>query len=273
MRMSKHKFLALLIGIVCLTAVIGFTQAPPTPPPAPSPQSSISSSTTVSAADQANVKQALEKLSKTTGHDVTATDVQTTPIPGLLQVTSNANVFYVSNDGQYVVVGEILDTNKDLENWSLTEKAMRLLRVDLLSKLPETAMIIFPANGDKIGTVTVFTDIDCGYCREMHKHIKEYNDLGIEIRYVAYPRSGPGTPSFEKAETVWCSKNRQGDLTLAKQGKDLPKNICESNPVEMEFELGKKLGVTGTPTLFLANGAKIPGFLLPEDLKKAILKE
>lgn len=223
--------------------------------------------TAISAKERENVKQALIKLSKTAGQEFTAGDIQRTAIPGLLQVTTGTNVFYVSTDGQYVVAGEMLDVNQDLENWSLTEKAMRVLRLELLADAPEADMIIFPATAPKIGTVTVFTDIDCGYCRQLHSQMQEYNDAGIEIRYLGYPRAGVGSKSYDKTVTVWCSEDRQAAMTAAKKGEELANKTCE-NPVAMQLELGKKLGITGTPTLIFNNGAKIPGYVPPKELKK-----
>lgn len=142
----------------------------------------------------------------------------------------------------------------------------------MLAEFPAKDMIIYPATKKKIGAVTVFTDFDCGYCRKMQDDIEEYADAGIEVRYMAYPRSGPGSSSYEKAITVWCAKNRNTAFDLAMTGKELPKNICKDNPVYKEFDLGRKLGVTGTPTMFLENGAKIPGFVKPAELVK-IIKE
>lgn len=215
----------------------------------------------ISAVEQQKIKSILEKVSKETGKKLPIDNIQSSPISNLLQVTSDLNIFYITSDGRYVVLGEILDTSKHKENWSITEQAARKLRIKYLATINEKDLIIFPATKNKIGTVYVFTDIDCSYCRKMHQNIKEYNDAGIEIRYLAYPRSGPNTQSFDKSTSVWCSKDKADSYTLATEGEVINKNICPKNPVLVQFELGRKMGVNGTPTMFLDNGIKIASYV------------
>ena len=114
--------------------------------------------------------------------------------------------------------------------------------------------------------MTVFTDIDCGYCRKMHSHIAEYNERGIQVDYLFFPRSGPGTPSFAKAVSVWCAKDRQSAFTAAKAGSDPAPLQCD-NPVSEEYKLGIDVGVDGTPTVFAPDGSKIGGYLTPDQLQ------
>lgn len=213
------------------------------------------------------VHAALQKLSKIVGQQIVVQDIQATPMDDLLQVTANNSVFYVSQSGKYVVIGELLDLNKDMSSWDLTEQAMRKIRLQLLSSIPEKDMIIFPATHKKVAHVTVFTDIDCPYCRKMDQEIKEYNDRGIEIRYVAFPRSGPGSVTFDKTISVWCAKDKQNAFSMANQGKSLAPNICSNHPVSMEFEVGRKLNINATPMLFFANGIKYPGYMSPQELQ------
>lgn len=237
------------------------------------PLPALADKSNVSAADKKHVQAALQKLSKVAGKELTASDIKTTPIPGLLQVTSDYSIFYVSTDGKYLVSGDLIDLSKDKKSWSLTELAMRIVRKQALAQLDAKSLIIYPAKGKKIGTATVFTDVDCAYCRKLQDHIDDYNDLGIEIRYVAFPRSGPDSPSFKKAVSVWCAKDRQKVYTDAVEGKDVPDNQCKNNSVARDFELGRKLGVTGTPTIFLDNGMHLPGLVKPEDLAEIIKNE
>ena len=115
--------------------------------------------------------------------------------------------------------------------------------------------------------MTVFTDVDCSYCRKLHSEIAEYNRLGIRVRYVFYPRSGPGTESWRKAEAVWCSSDRQAALTLAKSGKELPVNAsCGPTPVARTYALGQELGMRGTPGIFTEHGDYFAGYYGPERL-------
>jgi thiol:disulfide interchange protein DsbC len=119
-------------------------------------------------------------------------------------------------------------------------------------------------------TITVFTDMDCAYCRKLHSQINDYNKLGIKVRYIAYPRSGPNTASWSKAEQVWCATDRKTALTEAKLGKSLPDKICPNNPVAKEYELGQQFNLQGTPTLILGNGEMVSGYLSPPDLVQAL---
>lgn len=226
----------------------------------------------VSEVDKLNVAAALEKISTQVGKKLTAADVRPSPIPGLLEVTVDTNVLYVYG-GNFVISGEILDLSKDKKNWSITEQTSRRIRAKLLAALDPKDMIIYAAKKPQIGSVLVFTDIDCTYCHKLQDNIQEYTDLGIELRYVAFPRTGPDTPSYYKAVSVWCSSDPKRDLTLSMHGTDLPKNKCARNPVDKEFELGLKIGVNGTPTLVLENGSKIAGLASPEELAKLIKEQ
>jgi thiol:disulfide interchange protein DsbC len=126
-------------------------------------------------------------------------------------------------------------------------------------------MLVFSPKNPKY-TITVFTDIDCGYCRKLHAQIAEYNRLGIRVRYLFYPRSGPDTDSWHKAEAVWCSANRNEALTRAKNGEDIKASKCPTAVVARDWELGHKLAVDGTPAIFLASGEMLPGYAPPTQL-------
>jgi thiol:disulfide interchange protein DsbC len=116
----------------------------------------------------------------------------------------------------------------------------------------------------------VFTDVDCAYCREFHSHIAEYNRLGIRVRYLFYPRTGPNTASWIKAEQVWCSANRKQALTRAKLGEPLHVKLCTHTPVPREYQLGQELGVVGTPSIILSNGDLLSGYISPADLAQTV---
>jgi thiol:disulfide interchange protein DsbC len=123
-------------------------------------------------------------------------------------------------------------------------------------------MVIFGPRDPKY-TVTVFTDVDCAYCRELHRQIAEYNRLGIRVRYLAYPRSGPNTESWTKAEEVWCSADRNTALTEAKRDVPLKTKPCTNNPVAREYALGKDFDIKGTPAIVMASGELLAGYLPP----------
>lgn len=219
------------------------------------------------------VMNAMDKISKQAGKKLEVAAIAHSPVPGLLQVTSDLNIFYMTPDGEYVFLGDLIDTNKKKNNWSVTEQEMRLLRVQALNAVSTNDMIIFPATAKKIGTVTVFTDIDCPYCHRLQENIKDYTDAGIEIRYMAFPRSGPKTKSFDEAIKVWCAADKAKAYNDAIELKEFPKDSCKNNPVMMEFDLGQKMGINGTPTIVLDNGAKIGGLVDVKTLVKIIKEE
>jgi thiol:disulfide interchange protein DsbC len=153
-------------------------------------------------------------------------------------------------------------------NVNLTESSRRTQRVKLMSAVPDSQTIIFSPKDPKY-TISVFTDVDCSYCRKLHSQIADYNKLGIKVRYLMFPRTGPDTESWEKAEQVVCSKNPADSLTRAKRDEALssPKS-CASSHVAEQYELGKEVGLRGTPAIILADGEMLPGYLPPQTLVK-----
>lgn len=189
--------------------------------------------------------------------------VSATPIKGVYEIRSGLTFGYVSADGRYLIAGDLNDLST---GESLTEIERRGLRHDMLAKFDGDNSILYSPAEPAKHTVTVFTDIDCGYCRKLHQHIAEYNRDGIAVRYLFFPRSGPGTESFAKAEKVWCAKDRNAALTQAKLGGGFEgDNSCET-PIHEQFNLGAELGVRGTPAIFLPDGQMVPGYRTPEQL-------
>ena len=153
---------------------------------------------------------------------------------------------------------------------NLTETKRRVARAKAVRGMDENTMVVFSPDADKVKhTITAFTDIDCGYCRKMHKQMKQYNDLGIAMRYLAYPRSGVNTPSYYKAVSVWCADDKQAAMTKAKSGETLAKADCDT-PIKAHMDAAKLVGVTGTPTMVLENGRVIPGYVEPKRLIKIL---
>jgi thiol:disulfide interchange protein DsbC len=197
---------------------------------------------------------------------VKAEDLHATPIPGIYELLRGTDAAYVSPDGKYAILGDLYETGT---NNDLTENRRRDQRLKMLAGIPEAQMVVFGPENAK-HTITVFTDMDCAYCRKLHSQINDYNKLGIKVRYIAYPRSGPNTSSWSKAEQVWCAADRKTALTEAKLGKTLPGKICTDNPVAKEYELGEKFNLQGTPTLILGNGEMVGGYLAPADLMQEL---
>jgi thiol:disulfide interchange protein DsbC len=190
------------------------------------------------------------------------------PVAGLYEVVFGPNVVYVSADGRYVLRGDLLDVENKT---NLTEEKRRQARLDAVNSLGEESMIVFAPKEFK-HTVTVFTDIDCGYCRKLHSEIKSYNDLGIKVRYVAFPRAGIPSDSYDKAVSVWCADDNRSALTMAKAGRPVASRVCE-NPVRSHYEMGRRVGVNGTPTIVLESGTIVPGYVPASRLMEELEEE
>ena len=208
-----------------------------------------------SAADDA----AAASIAKSLG--ISADNVRPSPVAGLYEIQHQREFAYVTVDGRYLLRGDLVDLKTGEE---LTENRRRVDRLDVLAKLGSKKLIEFappPPMAAKY-TVTVFTDIDCGYCRKLHSEIAQYNAKGIAIRYAFYPRSGPDTESWYSAEAVWCAADQRKALTDAKAGSQikLKGKACE-NPVAEEYQLAQDMGIRGTPMMVLPNGDIYPGYV------------
>jgi thiol:disulfide interchange protein DsbC len=211
----------------------------------------------------ANIRASLAKVLP----DYKPTSVQPTPVDGLYQVEIGPQVMFVTGDGRFLIDGAIVDlkTREDI-----TESARGKARMRAIDSIGEEQMIVFDApNTDH--TITVFTDIDCGYCRKLHEQIGGYAAQGIRVRYLFYPRTGTGSPSFDKAVSVWCADDRQAAMTAAKSGQRVENRKC-MNPVEKHMELGELMGIRGTPAIVLESGEMVPGYVEPKRLATLIDK-
>ncbi|MGM0593270.1 MAG: thioredoxin fold domain-containing protein [Pseudomonadota bacterium] len=192
------------------------------------------------------------------------------PVEGLLEVTYDTNIFYVSRDGRHLINGEMFDLST---RTNLTEQRLSGARLKAMDQMDEASMIVYPAKGEEQHTITVFTDIDCGYCRKLHQGMDEMNELGITVRYLAYPRAGVGSPSYDKAVKVWCAEDRNKAMDLAKAQQAVKGQSCADNPVRAQMRLGEKVGVTGTPAIVLSDGKLMPGYAPPEKLAALLEKQ
>jgi thiol:disulfide interchange protein DsbC len=190
-------------------------------------------------------------------------NISTTPIQGVYQVSAGANVLYMSKDGRYALSGDMIDLADGRSN--ITENARKKARVAAIKALGESNMVVFSPKDPKY-TVIVFTDVDCSYCRKLQADMEAINAKGIAIRYLAFPRSGPNTPGFDKMVRVWCSKDKNKALSLASLDKSFEGKDCSKDTVMREFELGLKLGINGTPTLIFEDGTLVPGYMTPDQL-------
>lgn len=184
------------------------------------------------------------------------------PIPGFYEIRQGVLVAYVTTDGRYLFQGDLIDLETST---NLTDAAMNSERKRLMDSLPDEDAIVF-APAEPTHTVTIFTDIDCGFCRKLHREIDDYNDAGIAVRYLLYPRSGPGQPSWQKAESVWCAKDQNTALTRAKAGEPVQSRACDAAMVKQHFDLGRDVGLRGTPAIVTESGALVSGYLPPDQL-------
>jgi thiol:disulfide interchange protein DsbC len=245
--MLRHAFL-LLVLTASLTACAA------EPPAAKDPAQAA-------AAAPASVDKAVRAALAALLPDARPTYVKPAPVAGFSEVGMDGRVLYISNDGRHLFQGALVDVGRR-ENLTLLAEAG--LRKTALAAVGRERRIVFAAAQPR-HTVTVFTDIDCGYCRKLHEQIAEYNRLGISIEYLFYPREGIGSESFEKAVSVWCAPDRRQALTAAKAGQPLPRGTC-SNPVTMDYDLGRRIGLDGTPAIYNANGRQIGGYVAPAEM-------
>jgi len=195
--------------------------------------------------------------------------VEKTEVEGFYQVKTDQDLIYVSGDGQHVLLGEILRLGDDGNIVNLTEEARSSDRKAAIEAVPQEDMIRFVPEGEVKAVMYVFTDIDCGYCRRMHAEVDGYNELGIQINYLAFPRAGQGSSAYNKAVSAWCADDPNEAITLAKEGKRIPEKTCD-NPVGEQFRLGQNIGVSGTPATVMENGRLVPGFRPPAAMAEVL---
>ena len=195
---------------------------------------------------------------------VQASDIHDSPLPGMYEIVLDSDVVYVSRDGSYLIQGDVFDLQ---ERRNLTEGRRAQARADILASVDPESLIVFSPDSENVRhTVTVFTDIDCGFCRQLHREMDQINALGVEVRYLSYPRTGPETESWFKADKVWCAGDRQTAFTDAILDDMVPEQSCDATPVASHFRLGRQVSVLGTPTILTGDGVQLGGYLAPEEL-------
>lgn len=218
----------------------------------------------VAHADENAIRQALAKSMPA----VKVESVKPSQIKGLYEVVVGADIFYASEDGKYLIQGRLIDIESRTD---LTEEKLSAARKQAIDKLGQDKMIVFKPKKSKY-TVTVFTDIDCGYCRKLHSELDQYMAEGITIQYLFFPRAGKGSESYDKAVSVWCADDRKAALTAAKKGEALAAKTC-NNPVDEHMQLGAAFDVKGTPMIVTEKGTIYPGYLPAKQLAEALADE
>ncbi len=192
------------------------------------------------------------------------------PVDGWYTIRKGAIVAYISADGRYLLQGDIIDLDAQA---NLTEAERNVARHEMIGALGAGDAIVFSPEPAKLRhSVSIFTDIDCGYCRRLHSQIDQYLAKGIEVRYLLYPRSGPASPSWQKAEQVWCSPDRNNALTLAKLDREFETRQCDTanEMISEHYALGQDVGLRGTPAIVFEDGTLVSGYLTPDRLAAAL---
>ena len=197
--------------------------------------------------------------------DVEVTRIKPSPIPGLYEVMLGTEMIYLSEDGRYILQGDLIDLGEKI---NLSEQEREAARKRVLESIPASETIDFVPDAAQ-HTVYVFTDITCGYCQLFHRDMAELNGRGVAVRYLAFPRAGVDSESFREMESVWCAADPNEAMTLAKGGRPVKPAQCD-NPVQRQYELGQTLGVRGTPAIYLENGREMPGYIPPDELVQAL---
>jgi thiol:disulfide interchange protein DsbC len=219
-------------------------------------------------ADLAVIKTTIQKQFTTLGKGIVVKNVEPSPIDNLYLISlQDGQQVYVTADGKFFLVGDLMEIQKD-KLVNVTEAAKSGERAIALAALKPKDSIVFPATGGKKATIYVFTDVDCGYCQKLHHEIAEYNKLGIDVHYLAFPRAGINSESYRKIASAWCADNRQAAFTKLTNREPIPENVCAGNPVAEQYKLGQKLGVNGTPAILTSEGRMIPGYVPPAELAK-----
>lgn len=215
-------------------------------------------------ADEKTVRETLLKAMP----DLQIESVKPSPVKDLFEVTVGGDIIYATTDGKYLLQGRLIDTATRTD---LTEEKLSGARKIALDKLGADKMIIFKPKIHTY-TATVFTDIDCGYCRKLHSELDAYHAEGIEIRYLFYPRAGKGSDSYNKAVSVWCAKDRNAALTAAKKDQKVEAKTC-TNPVDEHMALAQSFDVKGTPMIITEKGTVYPGYLPAKQLAEILKSE
>ncbi|WP_242113209.1 DsbC family protein [Luteimonas aquatica] len=258
--MKPHSLL--LLSLASLSACA--QPAPPSKTAAEKPAADKPAAVAAaSGSPEERVRGAIRKLNS----QVEIDHVGPAPIAGFREAIVGGQTIYVSDDGRYLLQGNLYDmTTKQ----NLSERNLAKVRRQLLETIPVADRIVFSPSNPKY-TVSIFTDVECGYCRKLHSQIGEYNRQGIAVQYLAYPRMGLGSPDFQKMVNVWCAADRKQALTDAKNDRAVPTRNCK-NPVTMEYDVGQRVGLQGTPMIITDKGEVMPGYMPPQALRATLDK-
>jgi thiol:disulfide interchange protein DsbC len=193
-------------------------------------------------------------------------DVKGSPVDGWYTIQKGSIVAYISADGRYLLQGDLIDLDNQV---NLSEANRTEARRELIASVPDEQTIIFSPE-EVTYSVSVFTDVECTYCRRLHSQIEEYMAHGIEVRYLMYPRNGPASRAWTTAEDVWCAADRANALTMAKLDRKFETSTCDSSIVQDHYVIGRDVGLNGTPAIVFDDGTMIGGYMAPDQLAAAL---
>jgi thiol:disulfide interchange protein DsbC len=217
----------------------------------------------IAASETTDISQVKAKLQAALGMQISS--IGDAPVSGLLQIMTEKGLFYTSQDGKYLLQARIYNIEDGMRN--ITEEALGSVRLGGLEEFKD-AVIEYKANNEKY-VINIFTDITCGYCRKLHNEMKQYNDLGITVRYLAFPRGGINSSSYTDMVSVWCAEDKQDAMDNAKAGGAVASKNCETKVAE-QYAFGQRIGVNGTPNIIMPDGSVIPGYQPPKQLEQAL---
>jgi thiol:disulfide interchange protein DsbC len=212
-------------------------------------------------AADADTKSITERFSKL---GLMVTSVDDSDIAGLYKVETNQGLFLSTEKGNYFIQGKIyaLDDKGNFTDVIAKRYAEKI-------KDFSSSWIEYKAKEEK-HVVTVFTDVDCGYCLKLHRQMEDYNKNGITVRYLAYPRAGAQSQLGHQMSQIWCANDQKAAMDEVKLERTFSQETSEllqcQNTIAAHRDLGSKLGVRGTPAIVTSNGNVIGGYLSPEDL-------
>lgn len=198
--------------------------------------------------------------------DVTVTSISESPVPGVFELISDGQIYYVAEGARYIFDGDLIDMES---RSNLTDAKRGSVHLSMIDSMDESQMLIYEPEEKSERSITVFTDISCGYCRRLHAELDTLLEGGVRVRYLLFPRAGLGSPAHQDLESVWCAADPQDAMTNAKSGGRIVEESCE-NPIESHVALAEQVGLRGTPLIYLDNGQMIPGYRAADQLVKMI---
>jgi len=212
-------------------------------------------------------KRMATALSGYAGQPIAIESIKPSPAPGISEVQiENGPMLYATDDGAYFFLNGDLHRADGADAINLTEERRSVGRREQMATVSVDDMVVFSPEGETLDYVSVFTDVTCFYCQKLHREVDQLNAKGIEVRYLAFPRGGIDSEGAKKLATAWCAEDQQTTLTELKAGVELPLNECADNPIAAQYQLGKDLGVSGTPAIVTSTGLMIPGYRPASDL-------